>query len=52
MADGGLIDDKLGWNVALSEMTAVISAPLRDDKGPSSGAVYAQPLKVPETNEK
>jgi hypothetical protein len=46
LADGGRIEDKFGWNIALSDMTAVISVPHRDDKGSSSGGVYVIPLKV------
>ncbi|MDK1286780.1 hypothetical protein [Pseudoalteromonas umbrosa] len=40
VAKDGKADDKFGWNLALSNHHAIVAAPLRDDNGNSSGAVY------------
>lgn len=40
IANDGLPDDRFGWNIALSNETAIIAAPHRDDNGNASGAAY------------
>ncbi|CAM4134439.1 FG-GAP repeat protein [Pseudoalteromonas ostreae] len=40
VATGGLPEDRFGWNVALTDNTAIIAAPHRDDNGNKSGAAY------------
>lgn len=45
-AQDGLPQDRFGWNVALSNQTAIIAAPHRDDNGDASGAVYMLDLNA------
>lgn len=45
-AQDGLPQDRFGWNVALSNQTAIIAAPHRDDNGNASGAVYMLDLNT------
>ena len=33
-------EDRFGWNIAVSNNTAIIATPHRDDKGEGSGAAY------------
>ncbi|PCK30479.1 FG-GAP repeat protein [Pseudoalteromonas piscicida] len=33
-------EDRFGWNIAVSDQTAIIATPHRDDNGDSSGAAY------------
>lgn len=40
LAIDGLSEDRFGWNVSLSNSTAIIAAPHRDDNGETSGAAY------------
>ncbi|MFC3034249.1 FG-GAP repeat protein [Pseudoalteromonas fenneropenaei] len=44
VANDAVAEDKFGWNVALSDSTAAVAAPLRDDKGNAAGAVYVLKL--------
>lgn len=37
-------EDRFGWNVALSDGTAVIAVPNLDTKGPDLGSVFIQEL--------
>ncbi|MCF6441817.1 FG-GAP repeat protein [Pseudoalteromonas luteoviolacea] len=45
VAKDGKIDDRFGWNLALSNQHAIVAAPHRDDNGNSSGAVYMLDLE-------
>lgn len=45
LASDGASEDRFGWNLALTEKTAIIAAPHRDDKGNASGAAYIQVLQ-------
>ncbi|WP_445769312.1 FG-GAP repeat protein [Rheinheimera sp.] len=38
-------EDRFGWNVALSNNTAIIAVPHRDDNGSASGAAYVVDLQ-------
>lgn len=40
VASDGAPEDRFGWNIALSEQTAIIASPHRDDNGNASGAAY------------
>lgn len=40
LATDGKAEDKLGWNLALSNTTAIVATPHSDDNGDASGAVY------------
>jgi len=42
IANDGLPQDRFGWNVALTDKSAIIAAPHRDDNGDASGAVYIE----------
>jgi hypothetical protein len=44
MASDGMPEDRFGWNVALTNKTAIIAAPQRDDNGNESGAAYVLDL--------
>ncbi|XOV78695.1 MAG: FG-GAP repeat protein [Aestuariibacter sp.] len=44
VASDGAIEDRFGWNVALSGKNAIVASPLRDDNGNASGAAYIQNL--------
>jgi hypothetical protein len=39
-ASDGWIDDRFGWSVALSGISAIISSPLQDEAGLNAGAAY------------
>lgn len=45
VASDGNPEDRYGWNVALSNQTAIIAAPHRDDNGNASGAAYVLELE-------
>lgn len=45
VASDGVPEDRFGWNVALSNKTAIIAVPHRNDKGSASGAAYVLDLK-------
>ncbi|MGK0382083.1 MAG: hypothetical protein ACI8QG_001847 [Flavobacteriales bacterium] len=40
VASDGVPEDRFGWNIALTDKTAIIAAPHRDDNGNASGAAY------------
>mgnify|MGYP000642746051 CR=1 FL=1 len=40
VASDGVPEDRFGWNVALTNKTAIIAVPHRDDNGNASGAAY------------
>lgn len=40
VASDGVPEDRFGWNIALTNKTAIIAAPHRDDNGDASGAAY------------
>lgn len=44
IAQSSMPDDKLGWNVGLSNDVAIIATPNHDAKGQESGAVFIQDL--------
>lgn len=39
-AKHGQPEDRFGWNIALSNQTAIVASPHRDDNGENSGAAY------------
>lgn len=45
VAGDGVPEDKFGWNVGLSNNTAIIAVPHRNDNGSASGAAYVLDLK-------
>ena len=45
VAGDGVPEDRFGWNVALSNNTAIIAVPHRDDNGSASGAAYVVDLQ-------
>ena len=45
LADDAKAEDRFGWNVALSNNTAIIAVPHRDDNGSASGAAYVVDLQ-------
>lgn len=45
MASDGVSEDRLGWNIAVTNKAAIIAAPHRDDKGNASGAAYVLDLE-------
>lgn len=45
VASDGVPEDRFGWNVALSNKTAIIAVPHRNDNGSASGAAYILDLK-------
>lgn len=51
VAKDALPEDRFGWNLALSNDTAIIATPLRDDNGDSSGAVYIVDTKTIKQNQ-
>lgn len=44
-ASDAVAEDRFGWNVALSNNTAIIAVPHRNDNGNASGAAYIVDLK-------
>lgn len=44
VASDGVPEDKFGWNIAVTNKTAIIAAPHRDDNGNASGAAYVLDL--------
>jgi hypothetical protein len=44
VASDGVPEDRFGWNIALTDKTAIIAAPHRDDNGNASGAAYVLDL--------
>lgn len=40
VAKDAMAQDRFGWNIALSNKTAIVAAPHRDDNGDNSGAAY------------
>lgn len=44
VAIDGTAEDRFGWNIALSDLTAVVAVPHRDDNGNASGAAYVLDL--------
>ena len=40
VANDGMAEDRFGWNIALTNKTAIIAVPHRDDNGNASGAAY------------
>ncbi|MDP2716901.1 FG-GAP repeat protein [Rheinheimera sp.] len=45
VAGDGVPEDRFGWNVALSDKSAIIAVPHRNDNGNASGAAYVLDLK-------
>lgn len=45
VASDGAAEDRFGWNLALSNKTAVVAVPHRDDNGNASGAAYVLVLR-------
>lgn len=45
VAGDGVPEDRFGWNVALSDKTAIIAVPHRNDNGSASGAAYVLDLQ-------
>ncbi len=45
VAHDGMPEDRFGWNLALSNNTALIATPHRDDKGNGSGTAYVLDLE-------
>jgi hypothetical protein len=44
VASDGTSEDRFGWNVALTDKTAIIASPHHDENGNASGAAYIQDL--------
>ncbi|MCF2859493.1 FG-GAP repeat protein [Pseudoalteromonas sp. SMS1] len=47
VAPDGSPEDRFGWNIAVSDQTAIVATPHRDDNGSGSGAAYILDLSVP-----
>ena len=45
LADDAKAEDRFGWNVALSDKSAIIAVPHRSDNGSASGAAYVLDLQ-------
>ncbi|TQF70671.1 FG-GAP repeat protein [Pseudoalteromonas luteoviolacea] len=49
-APDGAPEDRFGWNVAVSDTTAIVATPHRDDNGNGSGAAYIFDFSVPKSS--
>ena len=44
-AKDGAVDDRFGWNIAISDSTVVVGTPQRDEHGDASGSAYIVDIK-------